>query len=176
MIYLETISRMRSCFPFARFTKMGATRQRSCWDKNRCRVTLDKGLKSLSKEITDNSKSHCSPHPSNPFNSQYSSSFGYPYGGWNFKNSVKFLQRNIPSKVFLRSLGKPSYKIEAEAGLRRGTWITYVVANCPCCPVVAGRFPWVANGNAETRVADGLIALEIIQLSFVPYTYERAAN
>ena len=139
-------------------------------------VTLDKGLKSLSKEITDNSKSHCSPHPSNPFNSQYSSSFGYPYGGWNFKNSVKFLQRNIPSKVFLRSLGKPSYKIEAEAGLRRGTWITYVVANCPCCPVVAGRFPWVANGNAETRVADGLIALEIIQLSFVRYTYERAAN
>ena len=84
-------------------------------------VTLDKGLKSLSKEITDNSKSHCSPHPSNPFNSQYSSSFGYSYGGWNFKNSVKFLQRNIPSKVFLRSLGKPSYKIEAEAGLRRGT-------------------------------------------------------
>lgn len=80
-----------------------------------------KGSNSLSKEATDNSKSRCSPRPSNPFNSQYSSSFGYPYGGWNFKNSVKFPQRNIPSRLFLGSLGKPSYKMEAEAGLCRGT-------------------------------------------------------
>ena len=47
MIYLETISNVRSWFSFASCARKAGTRQRSCWDRNWYQITLDVGVQNV---------------------------------------------------------------------------------------------------------------------------------